>query len=702
MTPELRRHLVAADAMLRRQDAAGARALLDQLALSDSAGIDAPEFRFLLAQACFQSGDPQSAHREITMALDTRPQWFEALHLLGMTLADLGLADNAARALERALDLRPQHVRTCVNLAAVYRRQGLPQKAITLYRRATMIDGDNLLAWRGLAESLQSLDHQSEAIEAWERWVALVPDRAEGLAGLGWAYMCARRWNDAERYLAEATALPAADYHSDVLLGFVRRERGDTAGALEAYRAGSLRAPAALTPAVAVALMLPPVYSSLADIDDWRQRFSNGIGTLRSEWPRFLERPAAVWDLNWTNFYLGYQGRNDLSLQSAYADLVGQLTTAAAPEWATAPDVAASTNGKLRIGFASSYFRRCTVGAYFQSWLLRLDRSRFEVHAIYFGNEIDDTTESLRQSVERFEHASGDGVRAIAERIRNARLDVLVYPALGMDGRDATLSAMRLAPVQCAAWGHPLTTGSSAIDYFFSCADMEPDDARDHYRERLLLLPGLGTAYRCPEVRPATRAEFGLPDGVPLYVCPQSLFKIHPDNDALFGALLEADPRGLLVFCAEPGQPVTLDFQRRIAPALHERGIDFERRVLWQPMRGEPDFRAMLSVCDVLFDSLHWSGGNTSLDALAAGLPIVTLPGRFLRGRQSAAMLRTIGLPQLIAGDESEMVAIAAGIANDRDALRSHIAGHRGLLFDRDEPIRALEEHLLQISGRDL
>ena len=108
----------------------------------------------------------------------------------------------------------------------------------------------------------------------------------------------------------------------------------------------------------------------------------------------------------------------------------------------------------------------------------------------------------------------------------------------------------------------------------------------------------------------------------------------------------------------------------------------------------------MLSVCDVMLDTLHWSGGNTSLDALAAGLPIVTHPGRFLRGRQSAAMLRTIGLPQLVATESSGVARTAMEVANEpAAAIRTQIARERGLLFDRQEPVTALEQHLLQITG---
>jgi len=108
-----------------------------------------------------------------------------------------------------------------------------------------------------------------------------------------------------------------------------------------------------------------------------------------------------------------------------------------------------------------------------------------------------------------------------------------------------------------------------------------------------------------------------------------------------------------------------------------------------------------MSVCDVILDPLHWSGGRTSLDALTAGLPLVTLPGRLMRGRQSAAMLRTIGVDELVARDEEDYVAIALRIAQDhayREAISTRIREGLLRLVDRGEPIDALARALEAIT----
>ena len=116
-----------------------------------------------------------------------------------------------------------------------------------------------------------------------------------------------------------------------------------------------------------------------------------------------------------------------------------------------------------------------------------------------------------------------------------------------------------------------------------------------------------------------------------------------------------------------------------------------------------PSYLRLNALCDVMLDTLHWSGGNTSLDALASGLPVVTLPGEFMRGRQSQAMLRGLGVPELVARSSEEDVATALRLGRDRDERRSlgeRIAANRGALFEREEPIRALED-LLERAWRE-
>jgi len=693
MTPALRAVLSEADALLRRNAPDEARSVLETAARAEVALASIPEYFALLGHACQNGGDHSAALAALTAALDGRPRWPQVLHLRALALRDLGRLDHARADVVAALALRADDPRAWTTLGTIEARRAQLDEARAAFERALEVKADHSPAWRGLGETLQAAGAIEPALGAWRRWLHLSREEAGASALFGAALARAHRWEEAESVLASAAAAPDATPETFVRLAHVRAERGDATGALATFSAATTRWPLSLTPFVATNLFLPQVYASAGDVASWRDRYAQGLATLEAALPALVAQGCDARDLDWTNFYLAYQGENDLALQRRYAAFVSELAAAAG---ALPPPRASSSRivgrSRPRVGFASSFFHACTVGAYFGAWPQALDRARFEIFIFHYGPALDATTDAIRSKVEHFIRAPSR-VRAIAGAIRAADLDVLVYPQLGMDGSDVTLATLRLSPLQCVAWGHPETTGSAAIDAFISVDGMEPGDAAAHYSERLLRLPGIGTCYARPAVRAATRGEFGLPTGARLYACPQSLFKIHPENDAMLAGVLAADAAGMLVACGDWQQPAAMRFRARVTHALDERGID-PSRLLLQPLRAPGEFRAMLSTCDIMVDTTRWSGGNTALDALAAGLPIVASEGILMRGRQSAAMLRQIGLADLVVASHEPLSTRAVAVASEATRYRQHVLAHLGALFDREEPIAALADEL--------
>ena len=246
----------------------------------------------------------------------------------------------------------------------------------------------------------------------------------------------------------------------------------------------------------------------------------------------------------------------------------GVADVPAARPYAARASASASRRRSSRTGPAAA-----TFGAGSPS----LDRTRFE---IFVYNLRRDATPFLQRtcSARRTTSARFPGAAlipsAIAPAIRADALDVLVYPELGMNAPTFALAALRLAPVQCAAWGHPVTTGHATIDTFFTCAAMEPSDGRRALQRALVALPGIGTDYRRPAMPDgATRARLGLPEDVPLFLCPQSLFKIHPDNDAAVRARARRGAGARLVIFEGRHPALTAKFRTRVESAFAREGL---------------------------------------------------------------------------------------------------------------------------------
>jgi protein O-GlcNAc transferase len=231
-------------------------------------------------------------------------------------------------------------------------------------------------------------------------------------------------------------------------------------------------------------------------------------------------------------------------------------------------------------------------------------------------------------------------VAAARRLIHEQRCDLLLFTDVGMDALTYTLAFSRMAPVQVASWGHPVTTGSPTMEYFLSSELLETGESDAHYSERLVRLPSLATYYYRPQLvgPPKSRNDFGLSDDDRLYACPQTLFKFHPDFDSALGEILRRDSRGKLALVEGRCANWTRQLKERFARSIP----DVTDRIHWLPKLPNDEFLHFLARADVMLDPPHFGGGNTSYEAFAVGLPIVTMPGLFLRSRITHALYRTM------------------------------------------------------------
>ncbi len=227
---------------------------------------------------------------------------------------------------------------------------------------------------------------------------------------------------------------------------------------------------------------------------------------------------------------------------------------------------------------------------------------------------------------------------------------------------------------------------------------MEPPDGERHYAESLVRLPGLSIHY---DPLPAeggrlSRADLGLrPDAV-VYVCCQALFKYLPQHDAVWAAIASRVPGAQLMFIGDLTEVNAAAVHTRISAAFTAAGLDPARQLVFAKPVEQALFPSVLRAGDVYLDSIDWSGGNTTLEALACDLPVITLPTGLMRGRHTTAMLTMMGLEQCIAADARSYVSMAAALAEPlaRSRLSDLVSERKSRLYGDLEPIRALEAFL--------
>jgi predicted O-linked N-acetylglucosamine transferase (SPINDLY family) len=322
----------------------------------------------------------------------------------------------------------------------------------------------------------------------------------------------------------------------------------------------------------------------------------------------------------------------------------------------------------------------------------------------HLGSTEDEDTLFARSRASHFEQ----GKRSLLQWVRaivGQCPDVLIYPEMGMDAMTVKLASMRLAPVQVVTWGHPETTGLPTLDYFLSAEDMEPARAQENYTERLVRLPHLGCFYSPPDIvasEPDLDA-LGIGTGHPILLCPGVPFKYAPEHDKVFPEIVRRLGRCRLVFFSHRVHSLSEKLARRLRVVFAHADLDMDEYVRFIPWQSRRSFYGLMKRADVFLDTIGFSGFNTAIQAIECGLPVVTREGRFLRGRLASGILKRMGLHELVAATEDEYAALAAKICRDapyRARIRERIEQSRGVLFEDEAPIRAMEEFLVEAVGQ--
>jgi predicted O-linked N-acetylglucosamine transferase (SPINDLY family) len=395
-----------------------------------------------------------------------------------------------------------------------------------------------------------------------------------------------------------------------------------------------------------------------------------------------------------TYFPLSYHGIGNKALVQQLARV--HLKAAPSLEW-RAPHVASWTGPKQRIkvGLASQFFRGHSIGNTSRGLIEELDRSRHEVFLIRLGASRPDAVASgMDAAADHVITLPYDDLNKAREIVARLGLDILFYQDIGLEPISYFLAFSRLAPVQCTSFGHPDTTGIPNLDYFISSTNYEVDGAEDDYSERLMLIPGAGTLsyyHRPPPPSDRGRESFGLAASDPVYLCPQALYKIHPAMDALFAGILAKDPNAKIVFIDPCDEDLRPALERRLSPLLGEA----MRRVVFVEQLRYRDFLALIACCDVMLDTPHFNGQNTTLEAFAMAVPVVTLPGRLQRERHAYGMYRAMDFMDLVANSPEQYVALAVRVATDeayRHACSARIRESCSVLFENRDFVRQMED----------
>ena len=567
---------------------------------------------FAIAAQHHQAGRLQAAEQIYRQILAIQPNHAYAHNNLGVALKDMGKRDEAIACYRRALQLRPDYAEAHSNLGLALRDRGKLDEAVASCRRALKLKPDFPEAHNNLGLALMGQGKSEEAAACHRRALELRSDYVEAHNNLGNALKSLGKLDEAIACYRRALELKPgyAEAHSN--LGAAFKDCGQLDEAVACCRRAIELKPdrADLHSNLLYTLLFCPSYDAQVLCEEHR---------------RWNERHA-----------------------TPLAKLIRSHDNDRSPD------------RRLKIGYVSPDFRDHVVGHNLLPLLREHDRREFEIFCYAHMLCADAVTSRFQCYAGGWRDVTGLNDEALARRIREDRIDILVDLSLHMANNRVLVFARKPASVQATFAGYPGTTGLSAMDYRISDAYLDPPGLDDHcYSEETVRLPDSFWCFDPVDSQPAVNALPAAEKGYVSFGCLNNFCKVNPPVLKVWAQVLRAVDGSRLTVLAGEGS-----HRQRTLDLLAAEGVGRER-VTFVTRGPRPQYLEYYHDIDISLDTVPYNAHTTSLDSIWMGVPVVTLVGPTVVGRAGLCQLMNLGLPELIASSAEEYVQVVADLARD-------------------------------------
>jgi protein O-GlcNAc transferase len=706
-------------AALARGDAHAARRQAEALCAGQP---ESPEAWLLLGAACHRSAELLAALQAFEQAASLAPEAIVVANARATVLAELDRFDDARRVLEAALNAGggndPQLL---VNLGFALERTGDVRAAEARYREALSLATPSghpaaMAALMNLGTLLLRTGRIVDALPFNREVVARAPMQADGHFNLAENYLAIGQPEAAREAAETALRIDPSHVHARIDLALAVALLDDLPRARTELARAQAQDPARFA-----------AYRNLGDTSE-EPAFAGTDARLfffywhhqrliECDWSyydRFVARSAELiashegWSTPLAHTAVPYRALALPLTGPLHAKLardVGAMLHDAVRREGVEPFARVAATGgssRLRIGYVSPDFRLHAAAHLTRQLYAAHDRQAVEVIGYsLFPGEDDDLTREIESGCDAFHRVAAEPFADLVRRIRNDGIDVLVDLASYTTHARPELFAARAAPVQVTWLGVPWTTGIENMDYALVDRGSILPGTESWWSEQLVYLPG-----SCYVASPVTigaapdRRSCGLPPDAFVFCCFCNTWKIEPRVFAAWMRILAAVPSGVLWMVGlSPAQTAHVRGEAKRA------GIDPDRIVFTRLVEHSAHLARYL-VADLFLDTLVYNAHTTALDALHAGLPLLTCPGEMMPSRVAANLLHVLGVgPELVAPTLEDYIARAvalAGSPGELASLRARIAAAKrtAAVFDPQRHARTLERAFAVMAQR--
>lgn len=596
----------------------------------------------------------EKEYREILAVVDLP----DAVHLLGMTMLAKGRASAAEYYILRAIERNPNVANFHCNLGSALNDQGKKDAALKAYDKAIELESGHHDANLFKARILHEIGKTKESLE----WI--------------------ESFNSKSEQASPSTILCQAQ----ILFDMHRRDEGRAL-----FKANPFKSkPTAEYLWHQIIMEVNGNYETTEEANGAVEEYKYKLGKFASSLKKKTNKEKA----ELTNvvgaaqpFYLAYLNLEDRELQRNY----GQIMTEISAAWLKEKSFKVEKKSSCDVLFISGHIRDHSVwNAFMKGYAKTLREMGIKTAAFYTDKRVDEYTIEARGMFDIFVQGPKTHDQYVAEVCRLAP-KIIVYPELGMDPVTVKLASIRLAKTQIASWGHPSTTGLSTVDYYLSGELLEPANGQDHYTEKLVPLKLHGAYYEplTPNTITTDFKRFGIKKDSFKVLLPHSPFKLLPAHDEVWLEMAKKAPEAQFVFFNSPAKSAySRSVEQRLKDLAKINLIDIEKQFVFIPWLARSGFYALMRYSDLYIDSIGFSGFNTVMQSIEAGLPVLAFESDKMRGRLGSSIVRYLGLDHMVATSKDEFIQKFSDCYESKinlQVVKKEIEEKRDMLYRRNE-----------------
>jgi protein O-GlcNAc transferase len=616
-------------------------------------------------------GQAEEALESCTQALAADPDFADAHFNRGNVFRALGRHQRALASYDEVLRRRPSYVSALANKSAIFSLLDRYEEALAAAQAALALDPGHVDALVNSGVAVQHLGRLEEAVAAYDKALAIAPEHVEALRHRAAAERDLGRLEEALESFGKVVALAPEDADALYEHGTALRRLGRHGEALASFEK-------ALAISPANGYVLGSATLAALNVCDWAraERWGHDIA-LRIEKAKVVS-PFVVLALSDSPRLHALAARNFVR---------DRVRISARP-----PSAANRNRSKIRVAyvaaddFASATARSVAVLA------AHHDRARFEVIGLSFGRVADgERHAALGAGFDQLHDVTTRTDAAAARLLRELEVDIAVdVDGYAEDGRPG-IFAVRPAPIQ-VNFGYPATSGAEFMDYILADRTVVPFDQQKVITEKIVQLPDCHQASGGrPDPPPElpSREAAGLPATGFVFCSFAEGFKIARPVFDVWMRLLSRNEGSVLWL--SPGS----DAADRLRREAKSRGTDPARLVFAEAVP-PAEHLSRLRLADVFLDTLPFNTA-AAVDALWAGVPVVTCKGNAFAARLGASFDTATGQSDLITADLAGYEAMAMRLATEPARLadcKQRLADQHASapLFDLDRFRRHVEE----------